>query len=332
LTYEQIIGDLKRKSYKPIYFLCGEEEYFIDHISDYIEQNVLGEAEKEFNQTILYGLETDILTVIAEAKRYPMMSEYNVVIVKEAQNLKQLDKLISYVENPSPTTILVLNYKHKKADGRSTISKALKSKAVYFESKKLYENQLFAWLENFVTSHGYKLQPKATAMLLENIGTDLNRLNNELKKLFINLQKGEEINPDIIENNIGFSKEYNAFELNNALGTKNVFKANKIIHHFGQNPKEYSLFRILPTVYRFFIQVLIYHRVKNENSRAISSRVGVNPFFLKDIERASKHYSIKKIAKIITALRKADMHSKGIGALNMNNDAILKELVFEILH
>ena len=332
MEFEGIIRDLKNKEYQPIYLLAGEEEFFIDKISDFIEDNVLDAAEKEFNQSVLYGLDTDLLTIESEAKRYPMMSSHNVVIVKEAQNLKKLDGLLNYVKNPSPTTILVLNYKHAKPDGRSAFVKEVKKKGWLFESKKLYDNQVAPWIESYLHSKGITIQPKATLMLVEFLGTDLSKISNELDKLLLNMKPGETVDPKLIEENIGISKDYNVFELNNALGTKNIVRANKIAIHLGKNQKSHPLPLILPSIYRFFSQLLLFHTVKGKSNREIASKLGVNPFFVKDFERAAGHYSIKKIARSISALRKADNHSKGIGASNLTNLEILQVLVFEILH
>ncbi|MBD98536.1 MAG: DNA polymerase III subunit delta [Verrucomicrobia bacterium] len=332
MTYLQIINELNSRKFKPIYFLFGEEEYFIDQISDYIENNALNAAEKEFNQSILYGIEIDPLSLEAEARRYPMMAEYNVVIVKEAQNLKQFEKLLNYVNNPSPSTILVLNYKHKKPNGRQAITKALKKNAVFFESKRLYENQVYEWLSTEVKRNGFTIEPKATAMLVESIGIDLSKLSNELSKLFISLEKGTTIQANSIEENIGISKDYNVFELNKALATKDVLKANTIAQHFGRNPKEYALPKILPMIYRYFSQLLIYHQYKGQPPKVLATKMGVNPYFLKDFEKAAYNYNIKKIAQNISHLRRADAHSKGIGASNLAVTEIYKELIFGILH
>jgi DNA polymerase-3 subunit delta len=332
LEFNQIIKDLKEKNYKPIYFLCGEEEYFIDKISDFIENSVLDEGEKEFNQTVLYGLETDAVSIAAEAKRFPMMAPYNVVIIKDAQNIKSWDVLEPYFNAPSDSTILVINHKFKKPDGRSKAIKAVKKSAVYFESKKLYENQVIAWVEKFVKAHGFNIDPRATMLLVESVGYELSKLSNEASKMFINLQKGVTIDSKFIEENIGVSKDFNVFELTNALGEKNVLKANKIIKHFGSNEKMYPLPMVLPSIYRYFSQLLLYYTVKSGDKNEAASVMGVAPFFVKDFQRASSNYSVKKIARIMSALRKADLRSKGVGDSGISNYDIMKELVFEILH
>ena len=332
MEFEQIIRDLKNKVYQPIYLLSGDEEYYIDKISDFIENNVLDSSEKEFNQTILYGLETDVLTVEGEAKRFPMMSQYNVVIIKEAQSLKKIEALVNYAKNPSESTILVLNYKHAKPDGRSAFIKEVKKKGWLYQSKKLYDNQVGSWIDNYLKAKKFSIDPKATRMLVEFLGVELSKISNELDKLLINLKEGQVINSKIIEENIGISKDFNVFELNSALGDLNVLKANKIINNMGKNDKANPLPMVLPSIYRYFSQLLLFQTVKNGSQRDIASALGVNPFFVKDYQTAGKNYNTKKVARAISALRKADKLSKGIGATSMSNHEILQELVFEIIH
>lgn len=332
MEYHQIIGEINKKNYHPIYLLCGEEEYFIDKISDLIERSVLDESEREFNQTVLYGAETDPLTIESEAKRYPMMSPYNVVIIKEAQKIRKIEKLVNYVMNPSPTTILVLNYKHKTLDGRLNLTKEIKKKGVYYSAKKLYDNQLIPWIEKHVSDHGYTISPKAGFMIKESIGDSLTKINNELDKLFLNLQAGENIDEAKIEKYIGLSKDYNVFELTNALGKKDVLKANRISSFFGRNEKTYPLPYIIPAIYRFFSQLMLVHSMRGKQDRELASSVGIHPYFVKDFKMASSNYSVKKIARIIASLRRADNHSKGIGAVKISNQEILQELIFDILH
>ena len=332
MEFNQIIKDLKAKNYKPIYFLFGEEEYFIDKISDYIEEHVLDENEKEFNQTVLYGLDTDTVSIDAEAKRFPMMAQYNVVIIKEAQNLKNWEVLENYFKNPSKSTILVFNHKFKKPDGRSKAIKAVKQNSVYFESKKLYENQVITWLEQLVRANGFNIDPRASLFMVESVGYELSKLSNEASKMFINLEPGDRIDASFIEQNIGVSKDYNVFELTNALGNKNVFKANKIIQHFGNNEKAYPLPLILPSIYRFFSQLLLFYSAKTMDQGKLASVMKVNLYFVKDFKKYAPNYSVKKIARIMSALRKADLRSKGVGESASRNHDILKELVFEILH
>ncbi len=332
MEFEQIIRDIKNKSFKPIYLLTGEEEYFIDQISDAIENSVLDEAEKEFNLTILYGLETDLLTIESEAKRFPMMAEYNVVIVKEAQSLKKLDGLTNYALQPSSSTILVLNYKHGKPDGRSGFVKEVKKSGVFFESKRLYENKVAPWIDSYLKRKGYFIEPTASQLLVDFLGAELSKISNELDKLIISLPQGVTISPKTIEENIGISKDFNVFELNKALGDKDVLKANRIINHMGKNEKAHPIQMVLPGIYRYFSQLLLYQTVRNASNRDIAVKIGISPFFVNDYIRAGRNYNTKKVARAISALRKADNLSKGIGVTGMSNHEILQELVFEIIH
>lgn len=332
MEFSRIISDIKQKKFEPIYFLCGEEPYYIDKICDLIEATVLDEHEKEFNQTVVYGLDTDIPSVVAASKRYPMMAPYNVVIVKEAQNLKKWSEFVPYLDSPSSTTVLVFAHKFKKPDGRTPFGKAIKKKAVYFDSKKLYDNQYPQWIEQNINSRGYRIEPKATLLLFEYLGSDLSKLDNEIEKLLINVKKETTIDVEMITSSIGISKDFNVFELNKALSDRNVLKANKIINYFGQNEKNYPLPQLLPMIYRHFSQILLFHTVKSESQRTQSSVLGISPYFLKDYQAASKNYNVKKIAKIMGYLREADQHSKGIGDSSTSNWDILKELVFKIIH
>jgi DNA polymerase-3 subunit delta len=332
LDFNKIIRDLKNKVYQPIYLLYGEEEFFIDQISDYIEDHVLEESEKEFNQSVLYGLDTEVRSLIAEAKRYPMMASYNVVIVKEAQKLRGIYELESYLKQHSPTTILVLCYKHGKVDGRKNFVKLAKKLGVVFESKRLYDNQIPAWIEEYLKGQGAAIEPKAMNLMVEFLGNDLSKISNELDKLLINLKEGERINDQLIEQNIGISKDYNVFELNNALGSKDVMKANRIINYFGQNEKDHAVPATLPMMYRFFSQILLFHHFSPADDRTLASKMGTNPFFLKDYKVAAKHYTVKKVAKIIEYMREADLQSKGVKGGGVNTHDIYKELIFKILH
>jgi DNA polymerase-3 subunit delta len=331
VKFNQIIADLSNKVYHPLYFLYGEEEYFIDRIIEQIEDHILTDAEKEFNLTVLYGLETDALSIESIAKRFPMMANYNVVVVKEAQHLRDMDKLLALVEQPSPSTVLVFSHKFKKPDGRSKFIKALKKKAVVFDSKKLYDNQVLPWIEEYVATAGYTIDPRAAMMLLEYVGTDLSKIHNELSKLFINLPEGTKITPKAIEENIGISKDYNVFELNDALGKLDVLKAHRIINHFAHNEKAYPIQLTLPALYRFFSQLLLYETVQHLPANVQASKLGVNPYFLKDYRQASKNFPRKKIARVMEALREADLHAKGIGNVSASSADILKVLVDKIL-
>lgn len=295
MDHVAILKDLKNKVYHPVYFLTGEEPYYIDIISDYIGENVLDEAEKDFNQTVLYGKETDVTTIISEAKRYPMMANHNVVIVKEAQHLsREIDKLESYLEQPTTTTILVLCYKYKKVDGRKSIGKKLKKKAVFLETKKLYDNQVSDWIANHLKQKNYTINPKAALLIAESVGTELSKIVNELNKVIINVPEGNEIDANIVEQNIGISKDYNNFELNKALGKKDTLKANKIITHFAKNEKEHPLVVTVSMLYSFFSNILKVHYAKDKSQNNLASILRVHPFFVKEYQEAVRHYPIKK--------------------------------------
>ena len=329
----KIIADLKQKRYAPVYFLCGAEPYFIDQVSDYIEDNVLDDGEKGFNQMVIYGKETTMEEILENAKRYPMMAEHQVIIVKEAQHLvKQLAKLESYVENPQTTTILVFAYKYKTPDGRSKITKLLKKHAVYMESKPLYENKVPAFVTGRLKEMGFQIDPNATRMLVEYLGTDLGKINNELSKLAIVHSKDRPITPQVIEDNIGISKDYNNFELRKAMGMRDVVKVHKIINYFADNPKDNPLVLTTAQLYSFFTQLLKVHTIKNKNdSQAVARAAGVNPFFVQEIITAAKNYPMKYCSRAIKIIRDMDVKSKGVGTHQANHHDLLKEALVNIM-
>jgi DNA polymerase-3 subunit delta len=328
----KIVNDIKSKNYKPIYFLCGEETYYIDRISDLIEKSVLTEDEKSFNQVVLYGRDTTVEEIVSTAKRFPMMSDYQVVIVKEAQNLaKTFDKFESYALNPQLTTILVFAYRDKP-DGRKKIFKTIKDKGVWFESKKLYDNQVSDWIVNVLKGQNYGIEPKAAAILSEFLGTDLSKINNELEKLKIVFPVGHVFTPKNIEENIGFSKDYNVFELKSALATRNQQKAYAIIHNFAANPKEHPIVLISGQMFTFFSQLLQYHGLKDKSKFNAAKALGVNPFFMDEYATASKYYPMRKVSQIIEIIRDMDVKSKGVGSGSMKEADILKELVYKIFN
>jgi len=334
MTQEDILNEIKKGFIKPIYFLWGDEPYFIDQISDYIEKNVLNDAEKSFNQTVLYGRDVDIKDIISIAKRFPMMADHQVIIIKEAQDLsRNIDQLESYLDNIVPSTVLVFNYKYKKPDNRKTVFKKMAKVGVMFESKTLYDNQIPTWINLYLKARGYQIEPKAAAMLLEFLGTDLGRIANELNKLFIVLPKETAISAKNIEDNIGINKDYNNFELRKALGSKNVVKSNQIINYFAQNPKANPTVLTLSLLNNFFTQLLQLHSLPNKNDKtAVATLLKVSPFFVGDYIEAGKNYPMRKVSEIIGHLRDADMKSKGVGARDMDQSDLLKELIFKILH
>jgi len=326
----KIVNDIKAGSIKPIYFLMGEEPYYIDKLSDFIEQNVLSEEEKGFNQTILYGRDITIEDIVSTAKRYPMMAERQVVIVKEAQDLSRtIDKIESYAENPMESTVLVFCYKYKTLDKRKKVTKLLAKNGLVLESKKLYENQVGDWVKRVLAGKKYSIEPKATAMLVEFLGTDLSKINNELEKLQIILPVGSTINPQHIEENIGFSKDFNNFELLNALGSRNQVRAFRIAQYFSDNPKANPIVVTTSIIFGFFVKVLKYHGLKDRDPEKVVAFLGVNSYFLKDYDVALRNYPMKKVSQIISSLRDIDVKSKGVGA-NMSQSDLLKEMLFKI--
>ncbi|MDT0554599.1 DNA polymerase III subunit delta [Patiriisocius hiemis] len=324
-----IINTIKSGTIHPIYFLMGEEAYFIDTISSYIENNILSEEEKGFNQVVLYGRDVTVDEIVSNAKRYPMMAERQVVIVKEAQDLSRtIENLVSYAENPQPTTVLVFCYKYKKLDARKKLAKTIKNTGVLFESKKLYDNQVPDWIKGVLATKGYTITPKAAQMLVEFLGNDLGKVNNEIQKLQLILPDGKQITPQDIEENIGISKDFNNFELQNAIGARDIKKAYAIVQYFAQNPKNHPIVMTVSLLYSFFSKLLTYHSLSNKANA--SKALGVNPYFIKDYQLAASNYPMKKVSAIITAVKEADLKSKGVGASNMPQGDILKELLVTI--
>ncbi len=327
----KIINDIKAGNIKPIYFLMGEEPYYIDKLSEFIEDNILTEDEKAFNQTVLYGRDATIEDIASTAKRYPMMAERQVVIVKEAQDLaKTIENLENYVSNPMESTVLVICYKYKTLDKRKKLVKMLDKVGVVFESKKLYDNQVGQWITRVLQGRGYSIEPKANAMLVEFLGNDLSKISNELDKLQIILPKGTTIIAKHIEENIGFSKDFNNFELLNALGSKNQLKAYQIVQYFSENEKANPMVVTTSTVFGFYTKLLKYHGLKDRNPKNVASVLGVNPFFLKDYDLALKNYPMKKVSQIVTTMRSIDVKSKGVGANALPSHDLFKEMLVGI--
>ena len=334
MTAQDIIKDIKARKLKPIYLLHGEESYYIDLISDYLEENVLSDAEKGFNQTILYGKDTEMMTVLNASKRYPMMSDYQLVMVKEAQDLKfdkSEDQFQAYCENPLRSTILVLCHKYKKFDKRKKAYKLIEKAGLIFESGTIYDNKVPAWIEDFVRAKGHHINPKASALLAEYLGNDLSKVANELEKLMLNVPKAQEINTKEVQDNIGISKEYNVFELQNALTKRDVFKANQIVNYFEANPKANPIVLVMGNLAGYFTKILKYHYVSDKSQAA--KELGVNPYFLKDYELAARNYSLGKTFEVISLLREYDLKSKGVDATgHTEHGELMKELVFKIIH
>ncbi|MEP2688945.1 DNA polymerase III subunit delta [Maribacter dokdonensis] len=328
----QIVNAIKKGQISPIYFLYGEEAYFIDKISDFIGAKVLTEEEKGFNQMVLYGKDVSIDDIVGNAKRYPMMAERQVVIVKEAQHLSRtIEDLCAYAENPQQTTVLVICYKYKKLDKRKKLHKIIKKNGVIFESKKLYENQVSDWLRKHLLGHSYTISHKASLLLIEYLGTDLGKISKELEKLKLVLPKETEINPQHIEEHIGISKDYNNFELKRAIGDRDIVKATKIINYFAQNPKDNPFILTITLLHSFFTQLLQYHGLSDHSPKNVASTLRINPYFVKEIQTAARNYPMKKVSAIISSLREMDLKGKGVGASPTKEADLLKELLYKIV-
>ena len=333
-TYEEIARELKNRIYKPVYYLMGEESYYIDRISEYIAQTVLNENEKEFNQTIVYGADTDIATVINAAKRYPMMSKYQVVIVKEAQNIKNIEELAYYLQKPLDSTILVLCHKHGTLDRRKKLAAEIEKVGVLFESKKIKDAQLPGFISSYLKRRSVEIEPKASEMMAEFVGADLSRMAGELEKLIITLPREQKrITPEQIERNIGISKDYNNFELRNALVEKDVFKANQIIKYFEENPKTNPLQMTLSVLFNLFSNLMLAYYAPDKSEQGIANQLGLkSPWQSKDYMAAMRKYSGVKVMQIIGEIRYCDAKSKGVGNPSLEDGDLLRELVYKILH
>ena len=334
MTYEDIFKELKNKQYRPVYYLMGEESYYIDLIADYIAAHVLTDDEKEFNQTIVYGPDTDMANIVNAAKRYPMMAEHQVVIVKEAQALRGLDELSYYLRKPQPTTILVFCHKHGSLDRRKKIAAEIEKNGILFESKKMKESQLPAFITSYIKRRKLDIEPKAVSMLADFVGTDLSRLAGEIEKLIITLPKKQtRITPAQIEQNIGVSKDYNNFELRAALVEKDILKANRIVKYFEENPKTNPIQMTLSLLFGFFSNLMLAYYAPDKSEQGIASFLGLkSPWQSREYMLAMRRYSGVKTMQIIGEIRYADAASKGVGKSSASNSDILRELVFKILH
>lgn len=329
----QIVADIQKGDIKPIYFLMGEEPYYIDKISDFIADNILTEEERGFNQMVIYGRDSTVEDIVSNAKRYPMMAERQVVIVKEAQDLSRtIEKLVEYAENPQPTTVLVVCYKYKKIDKRKKLHKTISKSGVIFEGKRLYENQVGDWIIKTLKGRGFGISPKAAQMLVEFLGTDLGKIDNELQKLQLICPEGITISPEIIEENIGISKDFNNFELRSAIGEKDTLKAHRIINYFAQNPKDNPMVVTISLLFSYFSQILQYHGLNDKSKGAVAKQLKVNPFFVKDYVTAARNYPMKKVSHAISLLQETDVKSKGVGASNVSQGDLLKELLVKIMN
>ena len=338
LTFENVFQKLKNNEYAPLYFLQGDEPYFIDRLSDYIEEHALDEGLKSFNQLVVYGKETELSTIMSHAREFPMMAERRVLIVKEAQEILAINKeegeklLGAYAENPQPSTVLVFCYKYKQLDKRKKLYKALDKHAIVLTSTKMYDNQLPAWAESHIRAKGYSVDQRSVQLIVDNIGNNLTRIANEIDKMLINLKDEKEIKPEHVYKFIGISKEYNVFELQKALSFKNVLKANEIIKYFASDPKSNPIIPIISLLFLFFNKLLLLHSAKDKSERALASLLKVNPFFVKEYTMAARNYPMHIVQRNISFVREADLRSKGINSASMTETQILKELIFKLMH
>ena len=334
ITYEEIARDLKNRIYKPVYYLMGEETFYIDKISEYIAQTVLTDEEKEFNLTVMYGADTEVATIINAAKRYPMMSEYQVVIVKEAQSVKKMEELSFYLQKPLQSTILVLCHKHGTIDRRKKLAAEIEKVGVLFESKKIKDAQLPGFIASYLKRKSVDIEPKASEMMAEFVGTDLSRMAGELEKLVITLPQGtRRVTPEHIEKNIGISKDYNVYELRAALVAKDVLKANTIIHFFAQNPKANPIQQTLGGLFGFFSNLMLAYYAPEKTEQGIAAQLGLRSTWqAREYITAMRNYSGVKVMQIIGEIRYCDARSKGVGNSSLSDADLLRELIYKILH
>lgn len=328
-----VISKIKNKVFSPIYFLMGEETYYIDYITKLIDNEVLSDDEKNFNKTILYGKDSSVEDLISCCKRYPMMSKYQVVILKEGQDLsRKIENLSNYVLNPLMSTILIVNYKYKTLDKRKKLYKNVQKFGVVIDCKKIYEDRIPQWIFNQLKNDNFLIDPKACSMLVDYLGNDLKKINNQLNKLKLICSNSKSITPDLIEENIGISKDFNVFELRKAIGEKNLNKALVICDYLSSNNNKHPLQMTLSSLFNYFIQIFQYHSMENKSPSSVSSILGVNPFFVKDYINASLNYSMKDISKNISLIKDFDLKSKGLGVSNTSNNDLLRQLLIQIIY
>lgn len=335
MTFNEIITQFQKKDLRPIYFLHGEEPYYIDKLVDYATENILSEGERDFNQTVFYAKDTAPIDVLDAATRLPMMSEYQVVVVKEAQDFKPASAweiFERYIESPSKSTVLIFAHKYKSMDKRSRVFKLLKKNAIIFDSEPVKEYQLAAWITNFIHEKNYQITAKATALLAEFVGNDLSRIANELEKLFILVPPDQQINEKHIEMHIGISKDYNVFELVNAVLEKDVIKANKIIRYFGQNPKATHITIVLANLHSLYQRLFKVHFAKTEDPRQIASMLGIHPYPAKELMLNKRKHPAKVISRNFSLLREYDLLAKGVNNVGIPENELLRELIYKLLH
>jgi DNA polymerase-3 subunit delta len=331
MSAEKIIADWKKGNFKPIYWLEGDEPFFIDQVVHYAEHKILPEAEASFNLSIFYGKDADWSSVVNACMRYPMFADKQVVILKEAQQMRDIEKLESYIDNPLASTIFVVSYKEKKVDGRSKLAKTLKSKGEMLSTKKMYDSQLPEWVNQMVASNQLSIAPKALNLLVDHIGNDLSRLQNEVEKLAVNLAGRKNITEDDIEKYIGVSKDFNVFELQDALGKRDLAKTIRIIHYFEANPKAAPIQMILPALYNYFSKVFMLYSLPNITEQSAAAALGVNPFFVKEYIATARRYDYEGIEKVLLLLHQYNLRSIGVNDAGTSDAGLLKELAVKMI-
>jgi DNA polymerase-3 subunit delta len=331
MNAEKIISEWKKKNFKPVYLFEGEESYFIDRLTDYAESKILSDSEASFNLTVFYGKDANWVDIINAARRYPMFADRQVVILKEAQQMRDLDKLSQYVEKPLSSTVFVISHKEKKLDGRTALAKLIKDKGEIVSTKKMYENQLPEWTNELVQSKGFSIAPKALALLIDHIGNDLSRIENEIDKMLVNLGTRKAISEDDIEQYVGISKEYNSFELQGALAKKNLSKAIKIISYFEANPKAAPIQLILPTLYNLFSKTYMIFGQDSNDEKQVAANIGVNAFFVKDYMVTAKNYGFNGTENALILLHHYNLRSVGVNDSGTSDASLLKEMVVKMM-
>jgi DNA polymerase III subunit delta len=327
MAIEKILADWKKQVFKPVYWLEGEEEYFIDKAVDYAEHHILNESEAAFNLSVFYGRDTSWADVINACRRYPMFAEKQVVLLKEAQHMRDIEKLEGYIENPLGSTVFIVAYKDKKVDGRSKLAKLLKQKAVLITTKKIYDNQLPEWTQELLRSKDLLISPKGLALLVDHIGNDLTRIENEIEKISINLGKRKTISEEDIEEFVGVSKDFNVFELQSALARKDVAKSIRIVQYFESNPKAAPIQLVLPSLYGFFSKVFMVFGAAGQDEKSVAAALGVNPFFVKDYLQAARVYEYPGVEKVLLLLHQYNLKSIGINNAGAEDGSLLKEMI-----
>lgn len=331
MAVDKIISEWKKGVFKPVYWLEGEEEYFIDKVIDYAEHSILSESESSFNLSVFYGRDSSWADVVNACRRYPMFAERQVVLLKEGQQMRDIEKLEGYIEKPLVSTVFIVSYKDKKVDGRTKFAKLLKEKGVFVSTKKIYDSQLPEWTQELIQSKGLAISPKGLALLVDHIGNDLNRLENEVDKISVNLGKRKTISEEDIEEFVGVSKEFNVFELQSALAKKDLAKSIRIIQYFESNPKAAPIQLVLPSLYGFFSKVFMVFGAPSREEKAVAAAIGVNAFFVKDYLQAARTYDYAGVERLLLLLHQYNLRSLGVHSAGVEDASLLKEMVCKMI-